>query len=91
MHPQNLLLEHVGAATPSVEAALAASPPRAWAAAPPRVGVAAPPRARRVGAVTPPRARRVGAAAPPPSPASLDGSLDAMRLLEEGEALGFTS
>jgi hypothetical protein len=44
-----------------------------------------------VGAATPPRARRVGAAAPPPSPASLDGSLDAMRLLEKGEALGFTS
>jgi hypothetical protein len=60
----------------------------------------APPRARRAVAAAPPQARWAGSAAPPWArrgggtsslPRFLDGSLDTMHLLEEGEALGFTS
>jgi hypothetical protein len=55
------------------------SPRRAWAAAPPRAGAAAPPRAWRAGGGT------------SSLPRFLVGSLDATFLLEEEEALGFTS
>jgi hypothetical protein len=78
-HPNNLLLEHEGRATPQ-----ATTPPCtgvASAASPPQAGVATPPRARRAVAAAPPQARRAGSAAPwarqagavahPPSPASL--------------------
>jgi hypothetical protein len=82
-HPENLLLEHVGAPQ-------AAAPPcagAASAASPPRVGAAAPPRARQAGAAAPPRVRRAGAAAPTPSPASLMARLTPCTCLRKEKLL----
>jgi hypothetical protein len=79
MHPQNLLLEHVGGAAPCARAASATSPPRVGEAALLGSG-----QWHLLGL-----GQRGGGTSSLPH--LLDGSLDVMRLLEEGEALGFTS